>query len=672
MPEYLAPGVYVEEVSFRQKTIEGVSTSTAGFVGAARFGVTSGEPALVTNLSDFERYFHGLDALSFADDAQAQPNFLAQAVRAFFEEGGRRLYISRVFRPLSDDATVNVPANQNADGVARLTLTDPRSPGTDTILVRARHPGSGGNLTVRFIGRISDNVLGRRPLDPANLTGPQESVLRGVQPFDLVRVVNNISPAATAEFCWAEYYFDPALNRMAWRFNPDSGAPIPLAALDPTSGDEVHIVSLAVEVLYLGAPPESEVQRRDLFDGLAFHPAHPRAVQTVFAANLPNREEEMAYPIVVVPTGNLLGPRVARILLGQPRAPTERLRLIPRLGLTLSPLDVTTDLSVLGIMHDDRVSDADRTYEARLTGGNDGLRPRASHFEGQGANSPATATGLRAFEHVEDISIVAAPGSTFRYAGPYRNDADQIVRLLISHCERMRYRVCLVDAPDNTAIAGIRAFRSAIDSTHAALYYPWIEILDPVRGEPLLVPPSGAMAGICARNDIERGVHKAPANEVIRTAIGLEQMLNKAHQDVLNPEGINCLRSFEGRGIRVWGARTATSDSEWKYLNLRRYFAYLERSIERATQWAVFEPNGPKLWKDVRLSVEDFLYSEWQNNRLFGLNVGEAFFVRCDRTTMSANDIDNGRMVCLIGVSPLRPAEFVIFRIGQWTADRRS
>jgi phage tail sheath protein FI len=180
------------------------------------------------------------------------------------------------------------------------------------------------------------------------------------------------------------------------------------------------------------------------------------------------------------------------------------------------------------------------------------------------------------------------------------------------------------------------------------------------------------VAGIYARNDTERGVYKAPANEVVTGAIGFETLLNKSQQDVLNPEGVNCFRFFEGRGFRLWGARTISSDPEWKYVNLRRYFAYLERSVDRGTQWAVFEPNGERLWANVRRTVEDFLFNEWQMGALLGDKPEKAYFVRCDRSTMTQNDLDNGRLVCLVGVAPLRPAEFVIFRIGQWTADRKS
>jgi phage tail sheath protein FI len=246
------------------------------------------------------------------------------------------------------------------------------------------------------------------------------------------------------------------------------------------------------------------------------------------------------------------------------------------------------------------------------------------------------------------------------------------MRHLIGHCERMRYRIAVLDSADGQRISEVRQYRAQLDSTHAALYYPWVRILDPVTEQEILLPPSGFVAGIYARNDTDHGVHKAPANEVVRQAIGLEVVLNKAQQDVLNPEGINCFRFFEGRGFRLWGARTISSDPEWKYVNLRRYFAFLERSIERGTQWAVFESNGPTLWANVRRTIEDFLFNEWKSDHLLGEKPQESYFVRCDRTTMTQNDLDNGRLVCLIGVAPLRPAEFVIFRIGQWTADRRA
>jgi phage tail sheath protein FI len=191
---------------------------------------------------------------------------------------------------------------------------------------------------------------------------------------------------------------------------------------------------------------------------------------------------------------------------------------------------------------------------------------------------------------------------------------------------------------------------------------------NPLGDGRLSLPPSGFVAGIWARNDVDHAVFKAPANEVVRSAIDFELRLSKGQQDVLNPEGVNCFRFFPGRGFLLWGARTISDDSEWKYLNVRRYFAYLEHSIDRGTQWVVFENNGDQLWARVRQTIEDFLLNEWKMGGLLGTKPEEAYFVRCDRSTMTQNDLDNGRLICLIGVAPVKPAEFVIFRIGQWTA----
>jgi phage tail sheath protein FI len=277
--------------------------------------------------------------------------------------------------------------------------------------------------------------------------------------------------------------------------------------------------------------------------------------------------------------------------------------------------------------------------------------------------------GLLAFEAVEDISIVAAPGYSARYTTPADHDrVAAIQNELINHCETLRYRVAVLDMPPNQLVSSAVAYRNQRSSNYAALYYPWVTIADPASGDRLNLPPCGFVAGIYARNDIEHAVFKAPANEVVRLAIDFEQRLNKAQQEVLNPDGINCFRYFAGRGFLLWGARTISDDPEWKYVSLRRYFAYLEHSIDRGTQWVVFENNGPQLWDNVRRTVEDFLFNEWRMGGLLGTKPEEAYFVRCDLSTMTQNDLDNGRLVCLIGVAPVRPAEFVIFRIGQWTA----
>jgi uncharacterized protein len=318
----------------------------------------------------------------------------------------------------------------------------------------------------------------------------------------------------------------------------------------------------------------------------------------------------------------------------------------------------------------ENISDSARYMEVSLSGGNDGLRPNAGDYEGQADTSSSVKTGLKQFEDIEDISIVAAPGSTFGYEDR-KDDANTVISLLIQHCQYMSYRIAVIDSGNGQHLNQVQDMRARFDSSYAAMYYPWVRILDPVTRAPIFLPPSGFVSGIYARNDITRAVYKAPANEVVNLSIGFEILLNKAQQDVLNPLGINCFRYFEGRGYRLWGGRTMSSDPEWKYVSLRRYFAYLEHSIDRGTQWAVFEPNGPLLWNNVRQTISDFLYNEFTSGALLGDKPDKAYFVRCDRSTMTQNDLDNGRLVCLIGVCPVKPAEFVIFRIGQWTADRK-
>jgi Bacteriophage tail sheath protein len=222
------------------------------------------------------------------------------------------------------------------------------------------------------------------------------------------------------------------------------------------------------------------------------------------------------------------------------------------------------------------------------------------------------------------------------------------------------------------SIDGIRTFRDPFDTKYAALYYPWVEVRDPSAQKNVSVAPSGHMAGIYARVDIERGVHKAPANEVILSINKISQDVTKREQDLLNPHNINALRYFPGRGNRVWGARVVTSDSSWKYVNVRRLFIYVEASVDYGTQWVVFEPNDEPLWARVRQTITNFLTTTWRSGALQGAKPDEAFFVKCDHTTMTQDDIDNGRLICVIGIAPVKPAEFVIFRIQQKTMDTQT
>jgi phage tail sheath protein FI len=265
---------------------------------------------------------------------------------------------------------------------------------------------------------------------------------------------------------------------------------------------------------------------------------------------------------------------------------------------------------------------------------------------------PGARTGLKCFEEVDEIAIVAAPGQT----SPAVQDA------LLSHCETRKDRFAILDSPE-TITGGVDKLPKPRDSKYGAYYFPWIQVYDPDKGN-IFVPPAGHIAGVYSRTDSERGVHKAPANEIVRGALGLKYNVSKGEQDLLNPKGINAIRFMSG-GIRIWGARTLSSDPSWRYINVRRLFIMVEASIERATQWVVFEPNDHRLWKRVQRTISSFLTLLWRNGALMGVSPEQAFYVKCDEETNPPEVIDAGQLVVEIGLAPVKPAEFVIFRIGQ-------
>ncbi|RKH43372.1 phage tail sheath family protein [Corallococcus llansteffanensis] len=651
MPEYLAPGVFVEETSFRAKSIEGVSTTTTGFIGPTRYGPVDLQPDLITSMVEFERVYGGRRQLGFKV-AGTLHNYTWHAVRAFFEEGGKRLYVGRVFRKQAgtskkyggfESATTLVANNPSYDdGHARGLLAGEPTDVKKQLLAYGRYPGSAGNLRVRFTLRAGQNVLSFEGGKP-RVSSLQDRDVVVLRDFTTV-------PPAVAD---AGAFYQARWNEVKqdWDLVPATGTATALSSLTDT-GNQLRIITVTVAVIPTDEPGASQV-----WSGLALDKVHARdgaedSLQARFNIDASDLERNRGIPIVLAP-GSDLGDGLAML--------TALLKATPN-GVTPTVTDA---------LKNPDSTDLQRTVEVLLQGGNDGERPTADEYQGEQIVNTTRKTGLVQFEDLEDISIVAAPGSTFNYEGGYSLDANTIINLLISHCQRMHYRIAVLDSGNGQTLNQVRAQRAKIDSSYAALYYPWVKVLDPVTRQPIFLPPSGFVAGIYARNDVNRAVYKAPANEVVNLALGFESNLSKSQQEVLNPEGINAFRYFEGRGYRLWGARTTSSDPEWKYVNLRRYFAYLERSIDKGTQWAVFEPNGDQLWASVRRTIEDFLLNEWQMGALLGDKPEKAYFVKCDRSTMTQNDLDNGRLVCLIGVAPLRPAEFVIFRIGQWTGDRK-
>jgi phage tail sheath protein FI len=305
------------------------------------------------------------------------------------------------------------------------------------------------------------------------------------------------------------------------------------------------------------------------------------------------------------------------------------------------------------------------TYQ--LSGG--GMPPlTAKDFVGDSGER----TGFGGLEALDDVRLLICPDVMAGYdSSPGERERVKMVQeAMIAHCEKARYRFAVLDTPPGLNAQQAAEWRQYVnfDSSYAAMYYPWIEVAD-LSGEgstTKLVPPSGYLAGIYNRTDSERGVHKAPANDTILGAVDLELQISKGEQDVLNPMGVNCIRSFPGRGIRVWGARTLSSDGAWRYVNVRRLFILVEASLEAGMQWVVFEPNDRNLWAKVRRDARAFLKTIWMSGALFGNTPEEAFYVKCDDELNPPEIRDLGQLIIEVGLAPVKPAEFVIFRLTQW------
>jgi uncharacterized protein len=305
-----------------------------------------------------------------------------------------------------------------------------------------------------------------------------------------------------------------------------------------------------------------------------------------------------------------------------------------------------------------------------LTGG--GLPPQAPEITATDyVGNSADRTGFAGLEAIDEVTMLCVPDLMAAHQqGALDAEGVKAVHLaMIAHCELMSDRVAILDPPPSLNAQQIKEWREGFagyDSKYAALYWPWIKVMDPIASKPTFIPPAGHIAGIWARSDETRGVHKAPANEVVRGVLTPELQITKGEHDQLNPIGINCIRAFPGQGIRVWGARTLSSDPEWRYLNVRRLFNYVEESILQGTNWVVFEPNDPKLWDSVRRTITMFLRRVWRDGALFGRTPAEAFFVKCDEENNPPENRDVGILTVDVGIAPVKPAEFVVFRVSQF------
>ena len=649
MPEYLAPGVYVEEIELGAKPIEGVSTSTAGFLGETERGPTN--PRLVTSWLQYQRLYGSY----FGSE-----KYLPYAVEGFFKNGGQRCYIGRIAKSTATSAFLELKENAN------------------TLKVEAIGEGSWGNhITVK----ISKNTSNKLKLSvfywknpPTPLFDP-ETDLRS-QPRPLTEIFNDFSLNESPE------YFDTKINSISNFIKILKISSASAEAYDcklicgatATGGTQNSIVLAA------DAEPDDAYNGMQIFIVDGTGRGQTRKIID-YSQNDNTATVDPNWKIIPDNTSkyniswyvnleNGVGPIVLKGIARSGTTNTIELATDAKQadnvynGMQIFILEGTGSGQTRKITayNQNKTATVDTNWDINPDSKSEYVIIDSdlalSDYQRTDTNTPGQRKGLTAFAEIDEISIVYSPNAQI---------VSGLVDELIGHCEILKDRFAIIDSAKASSNISVIDPRSKNDTKYAAFYYPWVKVIDPGTGELRLIPPGGHISGIYARTDTERGVHKAPANEVVRGISELEFNIGKGEQDILNPRGVNCIRAFRSRGIRVWGGRTLSSDALWKYINVRRLFLYLEESIEEGTQWVVFEPNDEKLWARVKQTITQFLTRVWKDGALMGTTPEEAFFVKCDRTTMTQDDIDNGRLIVLIGVAPVKPAEFVIFRIAQWT-----
>lgn len=596
MAEYLSPGVYVEEYDSGATPMQGVSTSTAGFVGLAERGPVIGQPQLVTSFADYTRMYGGYLSKAGYGDAR----YLPYAVEQFFMNGGARAYIMRA-----------VPGDAKA---ASLT--------TGVLRVTAANPGAWAEkmrVTVVPSSKAKTQVF---DVDGADLT------LKNADGFNAGDVVELFDGKTTA-YATIKSVLDKVITL---------DAPCTLAVADTKVGTSKYIRTCEITIT---ARLDDTVETYE---------------------NLSLKPEALNYAPVKTAKSDLI--RV-EVLPGKPAAaaapaPVAKDENKDNKDKKDAPAAAPAPAKAAGITPYDLCAGVGEGMVLTLEGGSDGSVLNVTPDAYIGADDgPGKRTGLQAFQENGVVSVLAIPGVT----------SPEVQAALIGFCENRKSCFAILDVPmDLKKTNDVATFRDMYDSTYAAMYHPWLQMFDAGAKRTDYFPPSGAMAGIYARSDNSRGVHKAPANEVVRGCTGLSCNYNVGEQDILNPIGVNLIRALPGQGIRVWGARTISSNGLWKYVNVRRLFIYIEESIKANTNWVVFEPNSETLWSRVTRTIETFLATCWRDGALAGSSPEQAFFVECGPTTMTQDDIDNGRLICQIGIAPVKPAEFVIFRITQKTA----
>ncbi len=599
---YYTPGVYIEEVDKGPKPIQGVSTSITAFVGFTKKaeglnedGLTThsilSQPKLITNWTQFEKHFGGLDERAY----------LPYAVQGFFNNGGVTAWV------ISIHAFDKLPAQALIYGVNQ---RDSSKLGAPALIVHAKEGGPSGDkikVTLKSSGAASSaagaSTIPPRTASPAAPTGDQAA--------------------------------QPAADNTASGNKPATPTPTPAAGSQPQNsaatpdqftltvemeGSAAQNYTVKLDELPLWSDRDREVESVHKF-------AHAKVWRLTKAGKLAERMPKFdAYQL----TGG--SARFDLELLDEP----DRAQLL---------------------------SNSANVNEGELFN-----RNAIRLFNGKAAKRK----GIDGLQAIDELNLICAPDLAMAHKEGIVDDEGFIgvQKAMLDFCRLTTYRFAILDAPYNQRdpenILNWRNNLAGFDSMHGALYYPWVKIMDPVSGRSKFIPPSGHIAGIYARSDSQRGVHKAPANEDISGVIDVAVNVTKGEQDLLNPAGINCIRKFAGRGVRIWGARTLASDPSWRYINVRRLFNYVEESVERSMQWAVFEPNDVYLWGKVKRDITAFLRTVWRSGALFGVDPNQAFYVKCDEELNPAEIRDQGIMICEIGMAPVKPAEFVVFRFSQY------
>ena len=790
MPEYLAPGVYIEEFEIGAKPIEGVSTSTAGFVGMAERGPLN-KPTLVTSMGEYQRIFGDY----LLKDPYKNVWMLPYAVEGFFNNGGQRVYITRVadkntklsegFIPDISGKTTQLAKNVEKKAIM-LKVTDV-SDLSDTLLLKDESqseylnfvslakelildaPLKGLHAKDDIITKMEDVIGVEYNIEAEVAAGSTEITLDSVHDPAVGKIIIINKDGENPEICIIKEVDDTKITlETSLRYDHAANfkinvltasgttgillsavksdyTSIPIINTDPDFesgvyiklGEEYFIIKeedsdkvilVADELKYQHKiSAETQIELKQLVpaikvtassegtwgDKLKIVVKNSPISSTKLKEVAVNQDFLDLYTVTGMEEGTLLkiheDPGIyatvkeviktedtARVILVNPISGSKDSTVstvefdiqvgfndVGEIFKNLS-MDkehnryvekIITEKSSQFIIVEDVSKTVDPAEKVplptqdkepgwKLSGGHDGIPDKDNIntvYQGKPNDDPSERTGLYTLKNIDGISLVAIPGITTQH----------IQNQLIIHCETMKYRFAVLDPGNGADLSAIQEQRNYHDSKYAAIYYPWVKVFDPRSKENINVPPSGHICGIYSRSDTQRGVHKAPANEKVNGALGLEKLngkdriITKGLQDILNPKGINCIRSFNGT-LKVWGARTISTDSLWKYVNVRRLFIYVEASIEKGTQWVVFEPNNEKLWARVRATITQFLTGVWRTGGLMGVKADEAFFVKCDRSTMTQDDIDNGRLICIIGIAPTKPAEFVIFRIAQW------